>query len=102
MTRVALISRALPAALAILLCAISAQAEFLAGVARVDITPPPGLVMGGYSARQGTATETHDPLYVTALVLKNGDTSVALLTIDHRYAFSQRAEEEIRRQFGIQ
>jgi hypothetical protein len=82
--------------------ATTAQAQFFAGTARVDVTPPPGLVMGGYGARKAPAAKTHDPLYVTALVLESPDTSVAILTIDHRYAFSARAEEEIRRRFGIQ
>ncbi|MEO8024875.1 MAG: neutral/alkaline non-lysosomal ceramidase N-terminal domain-containing protein [Bryobacteraceae bacterium] len=86
----------------LLICfAASANGQFFAGTARVDVTPPPGLVMGGYSARTQHAKGTHDPLFVTALVLENADTSVAILTVDHRYAFSQRVEDEVRRRFGI-
>ena len=86
-------------ALAAIVFATTAQAQFFAGAARVDVTPPPGLIMGGYSARTQPAKGTHDPLYVTALVLETADTSVAILTIDHRYTFSARVEQEIRRRF---
>ncbi len=91
MTRVALL----------FLAAATAHAQFFAGVSRVDVTPPAGLVMGGYGERKLPANSTHDPLYVTALVLESNETSVAILTVDHRYAFSARVESEVRRRFGI-
>ena len=49
-----------------------------AGVAIVDITPPPGLLMSGFAARTEPSIGTHDPLTVRALVV--GDT--ALVTVD--------------------
>ena len=48
------------------------------GVAVVDITPPAGLAMAGFAARSDTATGTHDPLTVRALVVGN----TALVTVD--------------------
>jgi hypothetical protein len=36
-----------------------AAADFRAGIARVDITPPIGHAMGGYSDRKGNAAGTH-------------------------------------------
>ncbi len=53
-----------------------------AGVAQIDITPPLGLDLTGYVARAGVASGVHAPLYAKALVLDNGTTSVALLTVD--------------------
>ena len=50
-----------------------------AGVACVDITPPPGLAMAGFAARRGSATEAHDPLTVRALVV--GDTALAVVDV---------------------
>jgi hypothetical protein len=48
------------------------------GVAVIDITPPPGLLMSGFAARTEPSLGTHDPLTVRALVV--GDT--ALVTVD--------------------
>lgn len=51
----------------------------LAGVAVVDITPPPGLMMCGYAARTEPATGTHDPLTARALVI--GDTAIVVADV---------------------
>ena len=42
--------------------------ELLAGVARVDITPPVGIELFGYH-RSSPMTDIHDPLWLTALAL---------------------------------
>ncbi len=76
-------------------------ADFRAGVARVDITPPVGHAMGGYSDRKGNATGTHDPLYATVLVLESGDQSLALVTCDLRSFVSTRVGDLTRRRFGV-
>src|SRR5580658_1929232 len=76
-------------------------ADFRAGVARVDITPPVGHVMGGYSDRKGNAAGTHDPLFATVLVLEYGDQSLALVTCDLRSFVSTRVGELARQRFGI-
>ena len=52
------------------------------GVAKVEITPPPGFEMWGYSDRKGTATGTLDPLYARVLVLGEGKKFLALVTLD--------------------
>jgi neutral ceramidase len=77
-------------------------ADFLAGTARVDITPPAGHAMGGYSDRKGNATGTHDPLYATVLVIQSGPNTLALVTADFRSFVSTRVGEEARRRFSIQ
>ncbi len=51
-----------------LVCAISAHAEILAGIAKVDITDHTGPV--------------NDPCFAKALVLKSGETTVVLVTVD--------------------
>lgn len=53
-----------------------------AGVAQVDITPPVGTELCGYSARPGPAAGVHDPLYARALVLDDGATRAAIVTTD--------------------
>ena len=52
-----------------------------AGAASVDITPPLGLVMGGYRKTRH-ASGVHDPLCARALVLQEGKTQLALLALD--------------------
>ena len=60
----------------------AADGPLLAGVATVDITPEPGKMMWGYSNRTHGATGTLDPLMAKAVVLKSGDQSVAIVSLD--------------------
>lgn len=54
-----------------------------AGTARADITPPVGSRMYGYGARGTSVSEgVHDPLHAKALVLDNGNTRLAVVTLD--------------------
>jgi neutral ceramidase len=76
-------------------------ADFRAGVARVDITPPVGHEMGGYSARKGNATGTHDPLFATVIVLESGNQSLALVTADLRSFVSTRVGDLAKQRYGI-
>jgi hypothetical protein len=50
-----------------------------AGVAVVDITPPPGLLLAGFAARTEPATGAHDPLTVRAVVV--GDTAIVVADV---------------------
>ena len=85
----------------VLLVAPLAAQEFRAGAARIDITPPVGHAMGGYSARKGNATGTHDPLYATVLVLENAGRKLALVTADLRSFVSTRVGEIAKQRHGI-
>ncbi len=87
--------------IALLFLPVAFAADYRAGVARVDITPPVGHVMGGYSDRKQNATGTHDPLYATVLVIESGDNSLALVTCDLRSFVSTRVGEIARQKFGV-
>src|ERR1700693_2857677 len=80
---------------------IVSGAEYRAGVGRIDITPPIGHEMGGYSARKHGSTGLHDPLYATVLVIESDDNIIALETCDLRSFVSTRVGEVARRKFGI-
>src|SRR5712672_828220 len=87
--------------LAFSLASLAYAADFRAGVARVDITPPVGHAMGGYSDRKGNATGTHDPLYATVLVIESGGNSLALVTCDLRSFVSTRVGDAARQKVGV-
>jgi len=53
-----------------------------AGVARVDITPPPGLLLQGYPHPERIATGVRDPLYARVLVLGVGSARLAIVDLD--------------------
>lgn len=78
----------------VLLCGVipleAAGKELSAGVARVEITPPVGYIMGGYAERKGVSTGIHDPLFATVLVLKADGISVAIISCDLRSFPSER------------
>ncbi len=59
-----------------------ADDQLLAGVASVDITPEPGLILWGYSNRTHGATGTLDPLMAKAVVLRADETAVAIVSLD--------------------
>ena len=60
-----------------------ADEQFLAGVAKADITPTAFGPMYGYANRRcGPAVGVHDPLYAKVLVLQAGSTRMAIVTFD--------------------
>ena len=86
--------------------AASAQTGGLrAGVAKVEITPPPGEKMWGYFDRQAGATGTLDPLFARVLVLEAGEKRLALVVLDLGRAFGpaqlERLRDTARRASGI-
>ena len=58
------------------------SAPLKAGVAKVDITPPTGVLMWGYFDRLTPSKATLDPLYARVLVLEAGETRLALVALD--------------------
>ena len=53
-----------------------------AGVGSAVITPPVGVEMGGWCLRRGLCQSIHDDMYARALVLDNGATSAAIVSLD--------------------
>jgi neutral ceramidase len=61
----------------------AAAAGWRAGLATVDITPPPGVWMGGYAARKEAAQGTAQPLHAKALAIEDAaGEPVVLVTLD--------------------
>jgi len=78
-------------------------ATLRAGVAKVDITPPAGVPMWGYTLRDSTGTL--DPLYARVLVLEVGEKRLALVALDLGRCFGhdslQRLRAAVRESSGI-
>ncbi|HLY17522.1 MAG TPA: neutral/alkaline non-lysosomal ceramidase N-terminal domain-containing protein [Bryobacteraceae bacterium] len=80
-----------------------------AGVARADITPPPGEQLWGYEDRRQPATGTLDPLFARVLVLEAGPEGaarrLALVTLDLGRSFGPgslaRLREAAKQSSGI-
>src|ERR1043165_8219746 len=93
---------------AIFLClaysfSIHSQTTFRAGAAQVVITPPIGAPMAGYYHARG-AEGTLDDLHAKALVLDDGSTKVALVTLDlisTTLTLTHDAREQIEKTTGI-
>jgi hypothetical protein len=66
---------------ATLLLAATASAAFLAGAAKIDITPAAdaALPMSGYANRKEGFKGIHDPIYVRAIVVDDGTTQAAIV-----------------------
>lgn len=52
------------------------------GVATIDITPPLGMPMRGYSSRKDLSNGIWDPLYAKSIVLDDGNQRVSLVVLD--------------------
>ncbi|MFN0123542.1 MAG: neutral/alkaline non-lysosomal ceramidase N-terminal domain-containing protein [Blastocatellia bacterium] len=85
--------------------AMAQTRRFTAGVWRVDITPPPGVDLWGYSNRSGPANGKLDPLYARILVLDDGRRATAVVTLDLGRTFGPpqiaRVRERIRREYRV-
>lgn len=53
-----------------------------AGVSKLDITPPVGVRMAGFSGRVFPSLAVHDPLWARALVLDDGERRGGLIALD--------------------
>ena len=71
-------------------------ASLRAGVAKVDITPPPGQQLFGYAERQTPAEGTLDPLYARVLVLEGNGNRLAWVDLDLGRTFGPESMREIR------
>jgi|SRR5579863_44463 len=83
--------------------ASACAADFQAGVAVVDITPPPGFRMSGYF-NERLNTGTHDPLSAKAVVFRQGNEQAALVFCDLigiAYSVTGKARELAAEKTGI-
>jgi hypothetical protein len=71
-----------------------------AGFSRVDITPPPGLPMGGYAARIDVATGVLDPLSCRAVTLQGSGAPLVLVALDLIHVAAPWASDLRRRVAG--
>ena len=85
--------------------AFAGVAPWRAGVASVDITPPPGLWMAGYAARKEPAQGATQPLHAKALALRDGaERTVVIATLDVLGLTApvvERIAGEVARRFGL-
>jgi neutral ceramidase len=75
------------------------MSKLKAGVYRVDITPPVGISMVGYYARDGVSAGVERPLTATALVLSTDEAKVAIVSCDLIF-IQNPIVDEIRRLIG--
>ena len=75
--------------------------RLLAGLGRANITPPVGIEMGCWALRTGLAQGVHDDMYARALVLDDGATPIAIVSLDVLYLSTDRADR-IRRLIASQ
>ena len=72
--------------------------RFLAGWAKAGLTPPAATPLAGYGARDGApATGIHDPLFVKALAVSDGDDTAVIVGADI-LVVPDNIAEEVRRQ----
>jgi neutral ceramidase len=80
-------------------------AEFRAAASKTDITPSDLVIMWGYSDRSGPATGTHDPLYAKILLLDDGSTRLAWVTLDLGRPFGNESmnlvRDRVRKSAGV-
>ena len=68
--------------------------QLAAGVARVDITPPPGIAHAGWGAQTHQRAAGVDlPLWATALALSDGGETVVIVDIDLVYLWEPEARK---------
>ena len=58
------------------------ETRLVAGVASGEITPSPGIHMGGYWGRRSGAVDVHDPLMAKVLTFAVGEKRAALVSLD--------------------
>lgn len=80
------------------------QSELLAGVASEIITPELGCQLAGFDARKGVAESVHDDLHTRALVLDDGQTTAALISVEILgldRSLADRVRADIQHRTGI-
>jgi hypothetical protein len=74
------------------------------GASKVRITPPIGVPMDGYSARDKPCEGVHDHIYARCLVINDGERSLALASLDILYItgkITEKVRETVSKETGI-
>jgi hypothetical protein len=71
--------------------------KLIAGVAITDISPKPGLPMGGYPHFPRYNTGVHDPLCASCIYLNDGETEIVIAALDILF-FSKQYVARVREQ----
>ena len=81
------------------------SSELTVGVAKVEITPPVGTPLAGYSKRHGQpSTGIRDPLYLRVLALSDGEDLVVVVSADilvYPHPWAQELIEKLSKEFKI-
>jgi len=81
------------------------SAPLLAGLAKIEITPPAGQPMGGFGERfqddNGASHGIRDPLFARVMVLKTPDMSAAIVVLDLLFFSSAKVVAEAKRTWGL-
>lgn len=88
----------------IIINTLNAQEVFMAGMARVNITPEIPVRMSGYGNRDNPFSGIHDSIYATAMALQIGDSRSVLVSADvvgFSHRFVDAIKEKIEKQTGI-
>ncbi len=83
---------------------VAAAGDFMVGTGIQDISPEIGVPLDGAISQNGGVETIHDPLHVRALVVSDGETKVALATIDSTMVSSDiidAAKKIIEKNVGI-
>jgi len=64
------------------ICALAGQTSLKGGCAKIDITPPVGVWLAGYRAREKPSDGISDRLYAKAMVLDDGQNKIAIVSAD--------------------
>ncbi len=87
-------------------CGPALAADFQAGVARVEITPPQPFWMSGYAARTHPSEGVYQDLWAKALALRDSEGRQAVLVttdlIGLPRAISDEVAERVRARFGVE
>ncbi len=71
---------------------MSSSNTYQVGVGTVDITPPVGIYLAGFAARQERSTEVYHPLKATAVAIDDGQTPLLIVGAEI-LGFYERTEE---------
>lgn len=82
--------------------AMTGAAEFRAGVARTDVTPPTPFWLSGYAARTNPATVVRNRLWAKALALDDGGGGRAVIVTADVIGFPREMTDAIAERIGTQ